>query len=292
MLNTKPRFIFVYSLLYFFLAINSSTVTFASADIQVIPKSEARIDYNIRQSKVEIKYDQEVFIPSELFQIWKKLTETLDFEVGGGIDFDFSKTVERVKLSYGEEKSVAFLPDFEIGWHTHPESLGKGKLKALRPPSVEDVIISIAGNYNLWLILTQRIAKDFSNSLILKAYSEHVERLYTVEINIVTDSDGVYIFRANEEDWIDDWSDKKKLQKALLALKDSLQLDMNKCFIEAAENKLSVNEARIKLLTIYRDNAGLIITFYPWEEITKKGLKLHLNVIELLQHKRTRSKRS
>ncbi|MCA9749855.1 MAG: hypothetical protein KC414_12175, partial [Romboutsia sp.] len=246
---------------------------------KIVEQSNQRVDY-IKDAFVSKNSDVE--LPVEIFKIWHAMTNNLDFEVGGGIDFNLLKQVERLKLSYGTENAVSFISDFEVAWHTHPGVSAKGDLKLFKPPSPNDIIIGLISNYHFWLIFNNKLAKDLSNTIKLAKFNKHNQQPNTVELNIVTDKSGVYTYKANSPYWHRYWQKNSlsKFKEDLLILKSSLQEKIDQYFIALAEKTISLEQARKELLSALARMSNIDLTYSSWDVVLVSGLKFNLNIVE------------
>ena len=76
-----------------------------------------------------------------------KQVQQLPFEVGGRLDFNLDKVLERVQSRFGIETSISEnFNDFEVEFHTHPTTSFLGKIE-YSPPSFGDYIGFLASGF-------------------------------------------------------------------------------------------------------------------------------------------------
>lgn len=267
--------------------INASEAKLNLDPTEQTPVPSPRIDFKLRETEVSIKNNVNVSIPPRLFQVWKTLRETMQFEVGGGLDFNFYRELERVKLTYGQSKTVSYIPDFEVAWHTHPGVGKQGGLQFFSPPSPSDIKVAVQANYNHWLLVSNQLKADFSNVIIMTAYSTTASRPMAVEMSITMDAKGIYTYHAKVASWIPVWQQgPKHILKETGKMSKRLQQVVNDVYPKVERNEVSTTEARRLLLQAFSQIAQVNITFYPWQQVLQSGLQLNLEVVELLQSKR------
>lgn len=250
--------------------------------VSSVNAQETQINFNIRAVKVTEKASQEVHIPKELFEIWKTLQSTLNYEVGGGLDFNLLKQLERIKLTIGQSKKISYIPDFEVAWHTHPAKQYSEQLRNFIPPSPSDIQISLAENYNLWLVIEGRNKTPKEKPLVLKMFSAAIERPVTVELNIVVDTQGVYLYRAAPSAWEDTWLEgSKKTYERMKQVGIVIQTEIQNTFTQMSQKLLTPEAARAQFIRVCQLE-GVEIRFYPWEKLLAEGLDIKLDVAELL----------
>lgn len=274
----------IYSLFCILMLTCSGSSIGLEIDLEDVEQSPT--DFKIRNLEVELKADQTVFLPPKIFQIWKALQHALDFEVGGGLDFNHFKELERIKLTPGKDQGVSFLPDFEIAWHTHPQKKVQGMLAEFNPPSPADLQLAIISNYNMWLLLPPKKKDPHEYLIRLRHFSEDLQRPLAVEMHIVADKTGVYLYRADQSYWGNIWKQgKSTTQKKIVELKEKLQ-----AVVQAHAGRYVPNTDIHKLRQAYLGELAQVahveLTFVPWAELLEKGLNIKLNLIELLVSER------
>jgi len=108
-------------------------------------------------------------------RVFRTLQE-LPHEVGGRLDFNVDKLLERVSARLGGVGTVQedFF-DFEAEYHTHPKTTHKGKIE-LNPPSSGDVYGIVEGlmrNISRKNKITTQVALIFSHKFIYTIYFDY-----------------------------------------------------------------------------------------------------------------------
>lgn len=268
--------------------------TFAiDANLQVTEEfvNDETINYHFRNVSVETFTGQQLKIPKDLFIVWKALQQNVPLEVGGGLDFNQDRVLERIKLSLGQENKISYIPDFEVAWHTHPGVYAAGELKKVSLPSPADIQVAILGYYNYWLTVSGKVKEDGSNLLRLRSYSEEIERPLSVELNMVVDNEGVYLYKPLKSYWEPIWNQSlKRTIQSVTPLSRALQEVIDLYYPQVQEGIMSVSKAREQMLHQYAELAHIEIEHVPWSVLVKNGLDVRLDVVELLTHKRKASK--
>lgn len=115
-----------------------------------------RSNFKVHPTKVSVS------IPVKHLKTFKKLQE-LQYEVGGWLDFNLTRKLERFLSWFGERHEVSFPTlDFEVDWHIHP-TYSDGRV--FNPPSDGDMI-ALVDNF----------------------------RKYGTQLSIVFTDDGIYAF--------------------------------------------------------------------------------------------------